>query len=64
MGRRRTDKFGWPVLALRAPPAQVSDIMREARKRKITKSQELRRRLDFYAAAQRKLAKSATAIAT
>ena len=39
-----------PVLSLRAPEDLARDILREAARRKVRVSEELRRRLEFYAA--------------
>jgi len=39
-----------PVLSLRAPEGMARDIMHEATRRKVRVSEELRRRLEFYAA--------------
>jgi hypothetical protein len=39
-----------PVLSLRAPVDMAFDIAREAKRRKISTSRELKRRLDFYTA--------------
>ena len=39
-----------PVLSLRAHEDMALDILREAARRKVRVSEELRRRLEFYAA--------------
>ena len=39
-----------PILAIRVRAEMESDIRREARKRKLRLSEEVRRRLEFYAA--------------
>lgn len=59
MARRRKQPY-CPVLSTRAPVDLVAEITREARRRKISKSHELMRRLDFYAAAQKPAQQSAT----
>jgi hypothetical protein len=40
-----------PVLSLRAPAAMAFEIAREAKRRKISTSREIKRRLEFYEAA-------------
>jgi hypothetical protein len=42
-----------PVLSLRAHEEMPLDILREAARRKVRVSEELRRRLEFYAAHKR-----------
>ena len=61
MPRRRTKPY-CPVLALRLPAALAAEIAAEARKRKIPRSSELKRRLAYYDAAHAKPAKSASTI--
>lgn len=41
-----------PVLALRVPAMLALEIEREAKRRKISRSREIKRRLAFYDAAQ------------
>ena len=43
-----------PVLSLRASADMAIDIAREAKRRKTSMSRELKRRLEFYVAAQAK----------
>ena len=52
------------VLSIRTTRKLASEITREAKQRKISKSSELKRRLDFYTAAQAKPAGSASISAT
>jgi hypothetical protein len=44
-----------PVLSLRAHEDMARDILSEAKKRKLRVSEELRRRLEFYAAHKKML---------
>ena len=51
------------VLSARVRKPMADDILREAKKRRVRVSEEVRRRLEFYAAAHAKSAEPSTATA-
>jgi hypothetical protein len=53
--REKPAKPSKPVLSLRAHEDMARDILREAARRKVRVSEELRRRLEFYEAHKKML---------
>jgi len=54
MARRRRTR----VLSIRAPHKLATDVIREAKRRQISKQAELKRRLDYYSTAHQTAAQT------